>query len=150
MLVRVVYSEQRSGKSSDLAEADEERFMDLSLRVDKDSAVKHDHSSDREDGCRKQLYVRMVFHVSILFVSPACYAGLGGFVNCPRIACGFGFHRPVCGMPSRFSQIRCKSSIKKRTHQKSEFAERKNLTLFSISGQIIPAILRKMFGFGGR
>ena len=53
VFVRVVYSEQRAGKSSDLAEADEERFMDLSLRVDEDSAVKHDHSPDREDGCRQ-------------------------------------------------------------------------------------------------
>ena len=64
MLVRVVYSEQRSGKSSDLAEADEERLMNLPLRVDKDSAVKHDHSSDREDGCRKQLYVDFLFHAA--------------------------------------------------------------------------------------
>ena len=81
VFVRVVDSEQRSGKGCDFSKADEERFMDLSLRVDKDSAVEHDHSSDREDGCCKQLYVRMVFHVSILFVSPACYAGLGGFVR---------------------------------------------------------------------
>ena len=62
MLVRIVDSEQCSGKSSDLAEADEERLMDLSLRVDEDPAVEHDHSPDREDGCREQLYVRMVFH----------------------------------------------------------------------------------------
>ena len=50
----------------------------------------------------------------------------------------------------QFSNSDDKSSIKKRSHQKSDFAERKNLTLFSISGQIVPAILRKMFGFGGR
>ena len=106
MLVRIVDSEQRSGESGDLAETDEERFVDLPLRLDEDPAVKHDHSSNREYGCCDELYVGVVFHVSILFVSPACYAGLGGFVNCPRIACGFGFHRPVCGMPSRFSQFR--------------------------------------------
>ena len=62
MLVRVVYSEQRSGKGSDLAETDEERLMNLSLRVDKDPAVEHDHSPDREDGSRKQLYVSVRFH----------------------------------------------------------------------------------------
>ena len=61
VFVRVVYSEQCSGKSSDLAEADEERLMDLSLRVDEDPAVKHDHSPYREDGCRKQLYVDFLF-----------------------------------------------------------------------------------------
>ena len=66
VFVRVVYSEQRAGKGCDLSEADEERLMNLPLRVDEDSAVKHDHSSDREDGCRKQLYVRMVFHRLIL------------------------------------------------------------------------------------
>ena len=65
MLVRVVYSEQRAGKGCDLAEAYEERFMDLSLRVDKDSAVKHDHSSDGEQRGCEQLYVRVVFHGSI-------------------------------------------------------------------------------------
>ena len=47
VFVRVVYSEQRAGKGCDLSEADEERLMDLSLRVDKDPAVKHDHSPDR-------------------------------------------------------------------------------------------------------
>ena len=36
--------------------------MNLSLRVDEDPAVEHDHSSDREDGCRKQLYVDFLFH----------------------------------------------------------------------------------------
>ena len=36
--------------------------MDLSLRVDKHPAVEHDHSPDREDGCRKQLYVDFLFH----------------------------------------------------------------------------------------
>ena len=76
MLVRVVYSEQRAGKGCDFSKADEERLMNLSLRVDKDPAVKHDHSSDREDGCREQLYVSVVFH------------------------------------------FECKSSIKKRSHQK--------------------------------
>ena len=65
MLVRVVDSEQCAGKSSDLAEADEERLMNLSLRVDKDSAVEHDHSSDGEERSRKQLYVRMVFHFRV-------------------------------------------------------------------------------------
>ena len=62
MFVRVVYSEQRAGKGCDLFEADEERLMNLSLRVDEDPAVKHDHSPDREDGCRKQLYVDFLFH----------------------------------------------------------------------------------------
>ena len=62
MLVGIVDSEQRSGKGSDLAETDKERLMNLSLRVDKDSAVEHDHSPDREDGCRKQLYVEFLFH----------------------------------------------------------------------------------------
>ena len=66
MFVRIVDSEQRSGKGSDLAKADKERLMNLSLRVDEDPAVEHDHSSDREDGSRKQLYVRMVFHRLIL------------------------------------------------------------------------------------
>lgn len=70
MLVRIVDSEQRSGESGDLAETDEERFMNLSLRLDEDPAVKHDHSSNREDGCRKQLYVEFRFHsakVHLLF-----------------------------------------------------------------------------------
>ena len=62
MLVRIVDSEQRSGKSGDFAKTDEERLMNLSLRVDEDPAVKHDHSPDREDGCRKQLYVDFLFH----------------------------------------------------------------------------------------
>ena len=62
MLVGIVDSEQRSGKGSDLAETDKERLMNLSLRVDKDPAVEHDHSPDREDGCRKQLYVEFLFH----------------------------------------------------------------------------------------
>ena len=64
MLVRVVYSEQRAGKGCDFSKADEERFVDLSLRVDKDSAVEHDHSPYREDGCRKQLYVDFLFHAA--------------------------------------------------------------------------------------
>ena len=62
MLVRIVDSEQRSGKGSDLAKTDKERLMNLSLRVDKDPAVEHDHSSDREDGCCEQLYVSVRFH----------------------------------------------------------------------------------------
>ena len=62
MLVRIVDSEQRSGKGSDLAKTDKERLMNLSLRVDEDPAVEHDHSPDREDGCRKQLYVSVRFH----------------------------------------------------------------------------------------
>ena len=66
MLVRVVDAEQCSGKGCDFSKADEERLMNLSLRFDEDPAVKHDHSSDREDGCREQLYVRMVFHRLIL------------------------------------------------------------------------------------
>ncbi len=53
MLVRIVDSEQRSGESGDLAETDEERFMNLPLRFDEDPAVEHDHSPDREDGCRQ-------------------------------------------------------------------------------------------------
>ncbi len=64
MLVRIVDSEQRSGKGSDLAKTDKERLMDLSLRVDEDPAVKHDHSPDREDGCREQLYVDFLFHAA--------------------------------------------------------------------------------------
>ena len=44
-------------------------------------------------------------------------------------------------------KIRCKSSTKKRSHQESDFAKYKNLIFFSIVGQIVPAILRKMFGF---
>ena len=64
MLVRIVDSEQCSGKGCDLAEADEERLVNLSLRFDEDPAVKHDHSPDREDGCRKQLYVDFLFHAA--------------------------------------------------------------------------------------
>ena len=51
MLVRVVYSEQRAGKGCDFSKADEERLMNLSLRVDEDPAVEHDHSPNGEDGC---------------------------------------------------------------------------------------------------
>ena len=70
MLVGVVYSEQRSGKGCDLSETDEERLMNLSLRFDEYSAVEHDHSPDREDGCREQLYVSVRFHKRV-FVG--CY-----------------------------------------------------------------------------
>ena len=62
MLVGVIDPEQCSGEGGDLSETDEERFMDLSLRVDEDSAVEHDHTSDREYGCRDELYVGVVFH----------------------------------------------------------------------------------------
>ena len=62
VFVRIIYPEQCPGERGDLTEADEERFMDLSLRVDKDAEVEHDHSSNGEDRSRKELYVQIMFH----------------------------------------------------------------------------------------
>ena len=107
--VSVVDSEQRSRESRYFAEADQQAFVDLALRVDIQSAEEEYHSNDSQNGSCEELYVCVHFH-------------------------------------KRF-EIRCKSSTKKRSHQESDFAKYKNLIFFSIVGQIVPAILRKMFGF---
>ena len=49
--VDVVDTEERTGKRGGLAEGYKERFMDLSLRVNKDAAEEQNQSSDREDKC---------------------------------------------------------------------------------------------------
>ena len=43
-------------------------------------------------------------------------------------------------------QIRCKSTTKKRSHQKSDFAKYVNYIFFSFTGQIVARILGKMEG----
>ena len=49
--VDVVDTEERTGKGSCFTEGYKERFMDLSLRVDKDAAEEQNQSSYRKDKC---------------------------------------------------------------------------------------------------
>ena len=62
VFVGVIDAEQCACEGGDLAKADEERFMDLSFRLDEDPAEKQDHASDGEQRGCEQLYVRVVFH----------------------------------------------------------------------------------------
>lgn len=55
LLIDVIDAEERTGERGDLSKTDKERFVDLSLRVDEDSAKEHDQTTDREDGGGSQL-----------------------------------------------------------------------------------------------
>ena len=46
LFVDVVDAHQRAGEGGDFPERDEERFMDLSLRIDEDAAKEEDESAD--------------------------------------------------------------------------------------------------------
>ena len=50
MFVRIVDAKQRSCEGGDLTEADEERFVDLSFRVDERAAEEEDEPAQTEDG----------------------------------------------------------------------------------------------------
>ena len=50
--IDVVDTEEGTGEGGGFTKGDEESLVDLALRVDKHPAVEHDHSPDREDGCR--------------------------------------------------------------------------------------------------
>ena len=47
--VNIVYSKQCAGEGSGLSEGNEQRLVDLSLRVDEDSAKEQDQTSKREN-----------------------------------------------------------------------------------------------------
>ena len=64
--------------------------MDLAEGFDIDPAEEHDHASDREDGSCQKLYVKLVFHIFFWII-------LGHF--------------------GLISEIRCKGTTKKRSHQ---------------------------------
>jgi hypothetical protein len=49
MFVIVIYSKQTAGKGGGFAKSNEEGLVDLSLRVDEDSAKEQDQTSKRED-----------------------------------------------------------------------------------------------------
>ena len=55
LLIDVIDAKERTGERGDLSKTDKERFVDLSLRVDEDSAKEHDQTTDREDGGGSQL-----------------------------------------------------------------------------------------------
>ncbi|MBO4518442.1 MAG: hypothetical protein J5704_00210 [Paludibacteraceae bacterium] len=47
--IDIIYPEECTGKGGGLAECDKEGFVDLSLRVDEDSAEEKDQPTDGED-----------------------------------------------------------------------------------------------------
>ena len=49
MFVIVIYSKQTAGEGSGLSEGNEQRLVDLTLRVDEGSAKEQDQTSKRED-----------------------------------------------------------------------------------------------------
>ena len=49
MFVIVIYSKQTAGEGSGLSKGNEQRLVDLSLRVDEGSAKEQDQTSKRED-----------------------------------------------------------------------------------------------------
>ena len=58
--IDIVNAEERSCEGGDLAEADEERLVDLSLRVDEHPAEEHRQSSEGEQCGGKELYVLII------------------------------------------------------------------------------------------
>ena len=66
MFVGVIDTEECAGESCDLSEADEERFADLSLRVNEDPAEEENQASEGEDGGGQKLYVEAIFHKRFL------------------------------------------------------------------------------------
>lgn len=57
MFVCIVDAKQRAGKGGDLTEADEERLVDLSFRVDERAAEEENEPAQTEDGGCDELYV---------------------------------------------------------------------------------------------
>ena len=65
--VRIIDSHQCAGEGCDLSEGDEQGLVDLSLRIDIDTAEEEDESTDGEDGGGDELYVCVLFHMRFLF-----------------------------------------------------------------------------------
>ncbi len=62
VFINIIDTKQRACEGGDLSEADEEGLVDLSLRVNEDTAEEHDQSSKGEDSGSEELYVAVVVH----------------------------------------------------------------------------------------
>ena len=106
VFVTIVNAHDTAGERQRLAERHQHRLVYLALGVNIQPAVQEHHPEDSQHGRRNQLYVSIVFHVSILFVSPACYAGfhcaffffLFYFVCFSGMLCRL-FSHPSLGLP---------------------------------------------------
>ena len=60
--VLIIDAHQCTGKGGYLSECDKQGLVDLSLRVDIDSAEEKYETTDGEDGGGDELYVQILFH----------------------------------------------------------------------------------------